>query len=272
MSFMWFDLFKAFALGIVEGSTEFIPVSATAHLVVVQRLFESGQGDFGQTFALAIRLGALLALVTVYAFRLRQLVAGLLGDPAARRFAVGVLVAFLPAAVVGALAHDVIAGALFNAWIVCFALIVGGAVLLWVDQLGLEPRHREASEFSLPMCLVIGLAQCVALIPGVSRSGASIVAALLLGADRRAAADFSLWLAMPTLGGALAYDLYRSHDYVFAGSAAIVVAIGFAAAFLAAWLVVRSLLDYVSRHGFRLFAHWRVIIGTGGLLALAMGR
>ena len=270
MSFMWFDLFKAVALGVVEGVTELIPVSATAHLVLLQRLFGFGQADFGQTFALLIRLGALLALVSVYAFRLRQLVAGLLGDPAARRFAIGVLVAFLPAAVVGALAHDVVAGALLNPWTVCFALIVGGAVLLWVDQLDLKPRLREAGEFSLPVCFIIGLAQCVALIPGVSRSGTSIVAALLLGADRRAAADFSLWLAMPTLGGALAYDLYRSHDYLFAGSAAIIVAIGFAAAFLAAWLVARSLLDHVSRHGFRLFAHWRVIVGTAGLVALAL--
>jgi undecaprenyl-diphosphatase len=271
MSFMWFDLFKAFALGIVEGVTELIPVSATAHLVLVQRLFGFGQADFGHAFALLIRLGALLALVSVYAFRLRELVAGLLGDPAARRFAIGVLVAFLPAAILGALAHDRIAGALFNAWTVCFALIVGGAVLLWVDQLDLKPRHREASEFSLPMCFIIGLAQCVALIPGVSRSGASIVAALLLGADRRAAADFSLWLAMPTLGGALACDLYWSHD-LGAGNVTIIAAIGFAASFLVAWFVVRSLLDYVSRHGFRLFAHWRVIVGTAGLVFLAMGR
>jgi len=253
----------------VEGVTELIPVSATAHLVLVHRLFGFGQADFGHAFALLIRLGALLALVSVYAFRLRELVAGLLGDPAARRFAIGVLVAFLPAAILGALAHDRIAGALFNAWTVCFALIVGGAVLLWVDQLDLKPRHREASEFSLPMCFIIGLAQCVALIPGVSRSGASIVAALLLGADRRAAAEFSLWLAMPTLAGVLAYDLYGSRGQIHAGAA--MVAIGFATSFLAAWLMVRSLLDHVSRDGFKLFAWWRVIVGTLGLIALAIG-
>jgi undecaprenyl-diphosphatase len=272
MSFTWFDLFKAFALGLVAGATELIPVSATAHLVVLQRLLGLSQADFGQSFWLLIRLGTLMALVSVYAFRLRQLAAGLLGDPAARRFAIGLLVAFLPAAIVGALAHDLIAGALFNAWTICFALIVGGAVLLWVDQPDLEPRHREAGEFSLPMCFIIGLAQCVALIPGVSRSGASIVAALLLGADRRAAADFSLWLAMPMLGGALAYDLYRSHDHLLAGSVTTIMAIGFAAAFLAAWRVAGSLPDYVSRHGFGLFARWRVVVGTAGLVFLAMGR
>jgi undecaprenyl-diphosphatase len=272
MSFTWFDLFKAFALGLVEGATELIPVSATAHLVVLQRLLGLSRADLGQTFWLLIRLGTLLALVSVYAFRLRQLAAGLLGDPAARRFAIGVLVASLPAAVLGALAHDLIAGALLNAWTVCFALIVGGAVLLWVDQLERAPRYREAGEFSLPMCFIIGLAQCVALIPGVSRSGASIVAALLLGADRRAAVDFSLWVAMPMLAGALAWDLHRSHDDLLAGSATGIIAIGFAAAFLAAWQVARSLPDYVSRHGLRLFARWRVVVGTAGLIFLALGR
>jgi undecaprenyl-diphosphatase len=191
-------------------------------------------------------------------------------DPAARRFAVGVLIAFLPAAVIGALAHDVIAEVLLNVWIVCFALIVGGAVLLWVDQLDLEPRHRDASAFSLPMYCSIGLAQCLALIPGVSRSGAGIVAAMLLGADRRAAVEFSFWVAMPTVAGALAYDLYRSHGQMDASNTTI-LAIGFAAAFVAAWFVVRALLDYVSRHGLKLFAWWRVIVGTLGLIVLAMG-
>ena len=178
------------------------------------------------------------------------------------------MVAVLPAGIVGTLAHDVIAGALANLWIICFALIVGGAVLLWIDQLDLKPRQRQASGFSLPMCLAIGIAQCLAVIPGVSRSGASIVAALLLGADRRSAIEFSLWLAMPTLAGVLACDLYGRQGQIHAG--APIVAIGFAASFLAAWLAVRSLHDHVSRHGFRLFAWWRVIVGTLGLIALAI--
>jgi len=275
MSFTWFELFKAFALGLVEGVTEFIPVSAGGHLLLMRRLLGLGDlglggAELGQAFVVLIRLGALLALLSIYVFRLGQLVAGISVDPAARRFAVGVLVALLPAAVIGALAHDFIADVLVNVWIVCFALIVGGAVLLWVDQLDLEPRHHEAGAFSLPMYFIIGLAQCLALIPGVSRSGAGIVAALLLGADRRAAAEFSLWLAMPTLAGALAYDLYRNHGQMDAHNTAI-LAIGFAAAFLAAWFVVRSLLDYVSRHGLKLFAWWRVVVGTLGLIVLALG-
>jgi undecaprenyl-diphosphatase len=265
MSFIGFDLLNAFALGLVEGVTEFIPMSSAG--LLVRRLLGSGDVDLGQDFTVLIRLGALLALVSVYSVRLGRLVAGMSADPEARRFAVGLLVAALPAVVIGVLAHDIIAFA--NLWIVCFALIVGGAVLLWVDQLDRKPRYRQAGGFSLPMVLAIGIAQCLAVIPGVSRSGASIVAALLLGADRRAAAEFSLWLAMPTLAGVLAYDLYRSQGQLSAGAGT--VAIGFAAAFLAAWLVVRWLLDHVSRHGFKLFAWGRVIAGTLGLIMLASG-
>jgi len=267
---MWFDLFKAIALGIVAGLTEFVPVSSTGHLLLAQRFFGLAPEDFGNAFPVLIRLGALLALLSVYFLRLGRLVAGMRGDPAARRFIAGVLVAFLPIAVVGGLAHHVIEAALLNAWIVCFALIVGGAVLSWVDQLDLNPRHHEATGFSLPMYFLIGLAQCLAVIPGVSRSGAAIVAAVLLGADRRAAAEFSFWLAMPTMAGALAYDLYGNRarmntDHVVLG------AIGFAVAFMAAWLVVRTFPDYVARHGFKAFAWWRVIVGSLGLIALALG-
>jgi undecaprenyl-diphosphatase len=270
MSFTWFDLFKAFALGIVEGLTEFVPVSSTGHLLLVQRFFGFEDEDFGKTFAVLIQLGAILALLSIYFLRLWRLMLGMFSDPAARRFVIGVLVAFLPAAVIGALAHDFIKGVLFNVWIVCFALIVGGAVLLWVDQLDLKPRYHEATGFSLPMYFVIGLAQCLAMIPGVSRSGATIVAAMLLGADRRAAAEFSFWLAMPTMMGAFAYDLYKSHGQMSAGNATL-VAIGFAVSFASAWLVVKTLLDYVSSHGFKLFAWWRVLVGSLGLIALALG-
>ncbi len=133
-------------------------------------------------------------------------------DPAARRFVLGVLIAFLPAAVVGALAHDFIKGVLFNPWIVCFTLIVGGAILLWVDRMDLDTRYHDATKFSLPMYFVIGLAQCVSMIPGVSRSGTTIVSAMLFGADKRSAAEFSFFLAMPTMAGAFVYDLYKNHS------------------------------------------------------------
>ncbi len=270
MSIMWLDLIKAIALGVLEGLTEFIPVSSSGHLLLVQRFLGLAPEDFGNAFPVLIRLGALMALLSVYSRRLWGLVAGMPGDPAARRFVAGVLVAFLPAALIGALAHDVIAAALLNVWIVCFALIVGGAVLLWVDQLDLKPRHHQATAFPLPMYCLIGLAQCLAVIPGVSRSGATIVAAMLLGADRRGAAEFSFWLAMPAMAGAIAFDLYRKHGPV-STEPVIFGAVGFAVAFVTAWFVVRTFLGYVSGHGLKLFAWWRVIVGSLGLIALALG-
>jgi undecaprenyl-diphosphatase len=143
--------------------------------------------------------------------------------------------------------------------------------LLWVDQLDLQPRFHDATTFSLPMYFYIGCAQCVAMIPGVSRSGASIVAAMLLGADKRASAEFSFFLAIPTMVGAFVYDLYKSRaDMTMDHS--VTVAIGFVVSFITAVIVVKTFLDYVTRHGFVLFAWWRVIVGTLGLIALAMGR
>ena len=146
---------------------------------------------------------------------------------------------------------------LFNVWIICFTLIVGGAVLLWIDQLDLRPRYIDAEKYSLPMYFYIGLAQCVSMIPGVSRAGATIVAALLLGADRRSAAEFSFWLAMPTMAGAFAYDLFKNRDVLSTADLPI-IATGFVAAFVVAVIVVRYLLDYVSRHGYALFGGLQV--------------
>src|SRR5205807_3101852 len=134
----------------------------------------------------------------------------------------------------------------------------------------LETRYREATKFSLPMYFVIGVAQCLSMIPGVSRSGATIVSAMLLGADRRSAAEFSFWLAMPTMAGAFAYDLYKSHGQMTSGNT-MLIAVGFAVSFICAWIVVKTVLGYVQRHGLGLFAWWRVLVGALGLIALALG-
>jgi undecaprenyl-diphosphatase len=168
------------------------------------------------------------------------------------------------------LAHDFIKNVLFNVWVICVALIIGGAILLWVDGLDLRPRHRDAMRFTLPMYLLIGFGQCLAMIPGVSRSGATIVTAMLLGADKRSAAEFSFWLAMPTMAGAFAYDLYKSHGQL-AGGGMLLIGVGFAVSFVSAWVVVKTFLNFVTRHGFALFAWWRVVVGTLGLIGLALG-
>jgi undecaprenyl-diphosphatase len=187
----------------------------------------------------------------------------------ARRFVIGVLIAFLPAAIIGAIAHDFIKTVLFNPWIVCFTLIAGGAVLLWVDRMDLQARHDDVTKFTFPMYLGIGVCQCAAMIPGVSRSGATIVGAMLMGADRRAAAEFSFWLAMPTMIGAFAYDFYKSGAQM-SGSSKLTIAIGFITSFAFGWIVVKSFLGYVSRHGFGVFVWWRVIVGVLGLIGLAL--
>ena len=267
---MLFEYFKALVLGVVEGLTEFLPVSSTGHLLLVQRFFGFDDDDFGKTFAVLIQFGASLALLSIYFSRIWRLATGMFSDPAARRFVIGVLIAFLPAAVVGALAHDFIKTVLFIVWIVCFTLILGGAILLWVDRMDLDTRYHDATKFSLPMYLGIGLAQCVSMIPGVSRSGATIVAAMLLGADRRSAAEFSFWLAMPTMAGAFAYDLFKSRGQMSLDNS-ILVAFGFAVSFVCAWIVVKTFLDYVQHHGFAVFAWWRVVVGALGLIALALG-
>jgi undecaprenyl-diphosphatase len=266
---MFLDGLKAAFLGIVEGLTEYIPVSSTGHLLLLQHFFGFSDEAFGNTFAVLIQLGAILALLSIYFTRLLALAIGLFSDPNARRFVIGVLIAFLPAAVIGAIFHDFIKNVLFNPWIVCFSLIAGGAVLIYVDSLDLKPRYHDATGFSLPMYLGIGICQCLAMVPGVSRSGATIVAALLLGADRRSAAEFSFYLAMPTMVGAFAYDFYKNAGHM-SGSNMIMVAIGFVMSFICGWFVVKTLLDYVSGHGFDVFAWWRVGVGTLGLIGLAI--
>jgi undecaprenyl-diphosphatase len=266
---MLFDIFKATILGIVEGLTEFLPVSSTGHLLLMEHFFGFDDDEFGKAFVVLIQLGAILALLTIYFGRLWRIAMALPHDPNARRFVIGVLIAFLPAAIVGAAAHGIIKSVLFNVWIVCTMLIVGGFVLLWIDALELEPRHHDATRFSLPMYLGIGVAQCLAMVPGVSRSGATIVAAMLFGADRRSAAEFSFYLAMPTMVGAFAYEMYKSRAELSGGNT-LIIAIGFITSFVAGWIVVKTFLDYVSRHGFAAFAWWRIIVGALGLIGLAV--
>ncbi len=265
------DTLRAVILGVVEGVTEFLPVSSTGHLLLAGRFFELGEDNFWKSFDILIQLGAILAIVVLYFAKLWRIALGMFTDPAARRFVIGVLVAFLPAVVIGLIAGKYIKDFLFNPWVVCFSLIAGGAILLWADEIDQKPHEHDATKFPLLMYFWIGVAQCLAMIPGVSRSGATIVSAMLLGADKRSAAEFSFFLAIPTMIGAFAYDFYKSRADMTADHLGI-IAIGFVVSFITALIVVKSFLEYVTRHGFALFAWWRVIVGTLGLVALAMGR
>jgi undecaprenyl-diphosphatase len=260
------ELFQAGLLGILEGGTEFLPVSSTGHLLLLQHFFGL-ESDANKTFAILIQFGAILAILSVYFLRLWRIAAAVPTDPEARRFVMGVIVAFLPAAVIGVLLRDFIRGVLFNPFVVCTTLIAGGLVLMVIDDLRFSREHSDATRFPLPMYVKIGLFQCLAMIPGVSRSGATIVGAMLMGADKRAAAEFSFFLAIPTMAGAFTYELAKSYKNLSFNDGAM-IAVGFLAAFVSGLIVVRSLLDYVSRHGFRLFAWWRIAVGAAGLAGL----
>jgi undecaprenyl-diphosphatase len=258
-------LIEAALLGFVEGVTEFLPVSSTGHLLLLGHFlgFESP----GKTFEVLIQLGAILAILLVYFGRLWGIAMALPSDPDARRFVLGVLIAFLPAALIGATLHSVIKDVLFSPFLVCCMLIAGGLVLLVIEEMRFETRYTDATRFPLQMYLKIGLIQCLAMVPGVSRSGATIVGAMALGADKRSAAEFSFFLAMPTMAGAFAYDLLKNYKLLSFDDAAT-IGLGFAVAFLTALLVVKTFLDYVSRRGFGLFAWWRILVGSAGLAGL----
>jgi undecaprenyl-diphosphatase len=253
-------------LGLIEGLTEFIPVSSTGHLLLAGHFlgFESA----GKTFEVVIQLGAVLAILSIYAGKLIGVLRDAPSDPAARRFIASVLIAFAPAVAIGVLAHDFIKDVLFETpMLIAVMLVIGGVVLLVVDRIAPEPHHDDAMRLPIKTSLAIGFIQCLAMIPGVSRSGATIVGAMMLGASKWAAAEFSFFLSMPTMAGAFAYDLYKNRD-VLDASAMGEIAVGFVVAFIAAVLVVKWLLGYVSRNGYALFGWWRIIVGSIAILGL----
>jgi undecaprenyl-diphosphatase len=263
------DWLYAVVLGIVEGLTEFIPVSSTAHLILARDLM--GLGGEWDSFIVLIQLGAILAVVFAYLGRFWSIAKGLPTDPASRRFVIFILVAFLPAALVGVLAHDFIKAVLFESPKLIFAsLLIGGVILLAMDRLGRGGHFKDATAIPLPRALGIGIVQCISMIPGVSRSGATIVGGLLLGLDKRAAAEFSFFLAIPTMAGAFAYDLYKSQA-AFDNHQIGLVAVGFVTAFLSGLLVMKTFLAFVARHGFAPFAWWRIAVGLIGLAVLTFG-
>lgn len=261
------DWLAAIILGLVEGATEFIPVSSTGHLLLTKQALGLTDASW-DTFIVVIQLGAILAVVAVYFRKLWDVLLGLPKDPEARRFAASVLVAFLPAMVFGFFLHDLIKLAFHNPALICWSLILGGVALMGLDQWKPAPRHADAMRYPLLTSLGIGLFQCLSMIPGVSRSGATIAGALLLKADKKSAAEFSFFLAIPTMTAAFVYDLYKSKDTLTMDQGGL-IAVGFIVAFLSGLLVVKSLIAFVGRHGFTPFAWWRIVVGVAGLWILS---
>ena len=262
-------LFVPLLLGIIEGVTEFLPVSSTGHILLMGHFL--GFDSPGRVFEVMIQLGAILAIAVLYFQRLLSIARDAIArKPGALRFILGVFLASAPAAIAGVLLHDFIKTVIYETPIViCVMLILGGIVLLYVDQLKLEPKYTDIYNYPPLLCLYIGLFQMLALVPGVSRSGATIVGSLLLGTDKRSAAEFTFFIAMPIMGGAFAYDFWKSKDLI-TSELGIGIAIGFAAAFVTAFFVVRYLLDFISRNGFAVFAYWRIFVGALGLWGLLL--
>ena len=264
------DILTAILLGVIEGLTEFIPVSSTGHLLLAKVALGLTDPAW-DSFIVLIQLGAILAVVALYFGRLWKVLVGLPTDPQARRFALSVLVAFLPAVAIGLVAYDFIKQVLFDSpEVICWSLVIGGVGLLALDRWSPAPRYADAMRLPLKTALGVGVLQCLAMIPGVSRSGATIVGGVVLGVDKRAAAEFSFFLAIPTMAAAFAKDFWESRDSLMQGDHLGILAVGFVVSFLSGLVVVKVLLDFVSRRGLAPFGWWRIIVGGVGLVLLAL--
>jgi undecaprenyl-diphosphatase len=259
-------LAKAALLGLIEGVTEFIPVSSTGHLILASHWL-GDSGEAAKTFDIFIQLGAILAVVWLYRVRLTHVLRQAGTDPASRRFLLNLVIGFLPAAIVGFLAHDWIKAVLFTPTVVAVALVVGGVLILLIERLRPLVRISEAGDVTPGTALGVGLAQVLSLIPGTSRSGATIMGGYALGLSRRAATEFSFFLSIPVMFAATLYDLLKSRHALSVADAPA-FAVGFLVAFVSAVIVVKAFLGYVSRHSFAAFAWYRLIFGGALLLLL----
>ena len=265
-------LIKAAVMGVVEGLTEFLPISSTGHLILTAALLDM-PGEKIKLFEVVIQTGAIMAIVSLYAAKLWQTLVSLPTERQAQRFTLNVLVGFFPAALAGVLFIDFIKGVLFSPLVVALGFIVGGVVILWAERLqsrGLPPRVDDVDSVRWQDALKVGLIQCTALVPGVSRSGATIIGAMLLGFNRKAATEFSFFLAIPMLFGAATYDIYKNRDLLSAADIPL-FAVGLVMSYLSAWVCVKWLLRFVGSHTFVPFAWYRIAFGGLILLTAQMG-
>lgn len=265
-------LIKAAIMGVVEGLTEFLPISSTGHLILTAALLD-WHGEKVKLFEVVIQTGAIMAIVSLYAGRLWETLVGLPREAKAQRFTLNVLIGFFPAALAGVLFIDVIKGVLFQPLVVALGFIVGGLVILWAEHLqkrGSVVHVHDVDSVRWTDALKVGLVQCTALVPGVSRSGATIIGAMLLGFNRKAATEFSFFLAIPMLFGAAAYDLYKNRELLSTADMPL-FAVGLVVSWVSAWVCVRWLLRFVGNHTFVPFAWYRIGFGLLILLTASMG-
>lgn len=253
-------ILKALVMGVVEGLTEFLPISSTGHLILVGDLLGGFNNDKGKVFEIAIQLGAILAVVWDYRARFAGVARGLGKDPVANRFVVNLFLAFLPLAILGLLFGQQIKATLFSPVPVALAFIVGGFIILWAEKMPHSKRINEVDHMTWKDALVMGFIQALALIPGTSRSGATIIGGLLYGMSRKTATEFSFFLAVPTLGMASLYELYK-YGHLFTRDDLVMLAVGFVASFISAAIAVRALVRFISHHNFTVFAWYRIAFG-----------
>jgi undecaprenyl-diphosphatase len=257
---------KAALMGIVEGLTEFLPISSTGHLILADSLLDfarSTGADKAKVFEIAIQTGAIFAVILVYMQRIKDTISGLGSDPKAQRFALNVVVGFVPAVVIGLAVGKAVKAHLFNAPVVATTFIAGGIIILIAERFAANrpaPRVATVDDMTLMDAIKVGFIQCLALIPGTSRSGSTIIGGMLLGLSRKAATDFSFFLGIPTLVGAGAYSLYKERALLSAADLPL-FSVGLVFAFLSAWVCVRWLIKYVSSHNFNPFAWYRIAFG-----------
>lgn len=263
-------MFDAFLMGLIEGLTEFLPISSTGHLILLGELL-GFEGPPGKVFEISIQLGAILAVVVVFWPKLLDVVLHMWRPRSPQRyFAVNIVLAFLPAMVIGATLHGTITALLFNPYVVCVALIVGGIAIIAIERKMPDPSIHSVPEIGPLAALLIGFGQALAMIPGTSRSGATIITALLCGVDRRTAAEFSFVLAIPTMLAATAYSLLKARNELSADGLSL-IAVGFVTAFVVALVTVKAVLAVIGRIGFTPFGWYRIALGLVMLTVLLLG-
>jgi undecaprenyl-diphosphatase len=267
------DLLIAVILGIVEGLTEFLPVSSTGHLLVSESLFHLTKEKW-EAFTVVIQFGAVLSVVAVYWRKFWDVLVGLPTQASARKFTLSIIVAFLPSAILGVALIKVINGFLLDPAralpVIAASWIVGGIIILFFERIAPKPRYLDSDTLPLSKALQIGLCQCLALLPGVSRSGATILGGELLGVERKAVAHFTFYLAVPTMLGASVFELYKLRDQL-TGTNYTLIGVGFVVSFIVAWIVVKTFIGFVGRFGLKPFGWYRIAAGLA-LIALLASR
>jgi undecaprenyl-diphosphatase len=249
---------SAIILALVEGVTEFLPVSSTGHMIIVEELLGLSAN---KVFLIVIQFGAILSICVIYFEYLWRVTKAVPVNPNAQRFAVGLIIAFLPAAILGVLLSDYITTYLFSKWVVAITLVVGGIAIIFIERMVRIPQYYAVEDFPLSLYLKIGLCQCLALVPGVSRSGATIMGSLLMKVERSAAAEFSFFLAIPTMLGASVYSLYKNWSGLLWDDLAA-LAVGFVLSYISAYYVAKAFIAFVSNNGFGVFAWYRIFAGS----------